>query len=178
LPSLEALLDRLHERLHGLDGSAFVLELQRYTAAVADEPALAPILNDIEAEASNAQARFLAEENAILDDLAPLRDELAKRAPEIVWGDLSDNEYQFQKQVIEAEVDRLDPPIIVDVTEAAAVLTNFGVAWEAAATDPQEQNRLLRIMFERITVDGGEIVSITPRPPFEPYFYAFKTRRG
>jgi len=71
--------------------------------------------------------------------------------------------------VIEAELDALEPPVVVDVTEAAAALANFGLFWDAEE-EPQERNRLLRIMFERVTVDEGEIRSVTPRRAFAPYF--------
>ena len=46
---------------------------------------------------------------------------------------------------------------------------NFSLFWEREAR-PDERNKLLRIMFERITVDGDQLQSVTPRAAFHPYF--------
>ena len=58
---------------------------------------------------------------------------------------------------------------MADVSDAAAALTNFAWFWEQE-TDPAERNKILRLIFETVTVDNGHIVSVTPREAFLPYF--------
>ena len=54
-------------------------------------------------------------------------------------------------------------------TPHAAALTDFAWFW-AQETDPVERNKILRLIFESVTVDDGRIVSVTPREAFLPYF--------
>jgi hypothetical protein len=37
-------------------------------------------------------------------------------------------------------------------------------------TDRSERNKILRLVFEQFTVDGGHVVSVRPRDAFLPYF--------
>jgi hypothetical protein len=92
-------------------------------------------------------------------------------------GDLSREQYIFKSQVLRDEMRRLDPPPTIDASEeAAAALTNFGLFWERE-TDGHERNRLLRLIFEKITVKDGRLASVTPRDAFLPFFEVGKTGR-
>jgi site-specific DNA recombinase len=86
-----------------------------------------------------------------------------------VIGDLTKDQYTYRRQVLQQELATLQPPQVVDVSEAAAALTNFGLFWEREQ-DPAERNKLLRIIFESVTQDDGHLVSVTPREAFLPYF--------
>jgi hypothetical protein len=46
---------------------------------------------------------------------------------------------------------------------------NFAWFWQQE-TDHKERNKILRLIFETVTVDAGRIVSVTPRDAFLPYF--------
>jgi hypothetical protein len=59
--------------------------------------------------------------------------------------------------------------MLTDASEAAAALANFGWFWDRE-TDPSERNKILRLVFEQVTVDDGRIVTVTPRNAFLPYF--------
>jgi hypothetical protein len=59
--------------------------------------------------------------------------------------------------------------MLTHVGDAAAALANFAWFW-SQETDPAERNKILRLIFEQITVDHGRIVSVTPRDAFLPYF--------
>jgi hypothetical protein len=83
-------------------------------------------------------------------------------------GDVTKDQYAFRKQVLQHELASLEPPQVVDVSEAAAALTNFALFWEREH-DPAERNKLLRLVFETVTQDSGDLVSVTPRQPFLPY---------
>ena len=86
-----------------------------------------------------------------------------------VIGDLTKDQYVYRRQVLQQELAGLEPPRVVDVSEAAAALTNFGLFWERER-DPAERNKLFRIIFESVSQDGGELVAVTPREAFLPYF--------
>ncbi len=54
-------------------------------------------------------------------------------------------------------------------TQAAAALTNVGLFWENEQ-DAKERNALLRIIFEKVWVDGHQVHALAPRWAFLPYF--------
>jgi hypothetical protein len=78
--------------------------------------------------------------------------------------------------VLEAELAVIEPPIVADVGDAIAALANFGWFWDQES-DPAERNKILRSIFESVTVDDGMIVSVTPRDAFLPCFH-FGTNGG
>jgi site-specific DNA recombinase len=84
-------------------------------------------------------------------------------------GDLTRAQYDARKSLLETELATLEPPLILDITEAAAALTDFTRLW-AELPDQAERNKILRVIFEQITVDNGQIISVTPRQGFLPYF--------
>jgi hypothetical protein len=93
-----------------------------------------------------------------------------ERAKELyLLGDFTRAQYDTRKSILDAELATLEPSLIFDITEAAAALTDFTRFW-TEITDQAERNTILRVIFERITVDDGRIVSVTPREGFLPYF--------
>jgi hypothetical protein len=56
-----------------------------------------------------------------------------------------------------------------DAEEAAAALTNFALFWEREQ-DAKKRNRLLRSILQSLTASQGELVAVTPREAFLPYF--------
>ena len=53
----------------------------------------------------------------------------------------------------------------LDRADVTSALMNFGLFWDRE-TRKSERNKLLRIMFERITVDGDQLQAVTRRPAF------------
>ena len=93
-----------------------------------------------------------------------------ERAKELyLLGDLTRSQYDARKAVLQAELAAVEPPLVVDITEAAGALTNFAHFWDEVS-DLAERNKILRVIFEKVTVDDGRIVSVTPRDGFLPYF--------
>jgi site-specific DNA recombinase len=86
-----------------------------------------------------------------------------------VQGDFTRAQYDARKRVLDAELALIEPPIVSDVGDAAGALANFGWFWQQE-TDPGERNKILRLIFESVTIDDGVIVSVTPREAFLPYF--------
>ncbi len=89
------------------------------------------------------------------------------RLPEPI--DFTRVQYDARKNILEAELATLEPPLILDISEAAAALTDFIRFWEEIS-DHAERNKILRVIFERVTVDDGRIASVTQRDGFLPYF--------
>jgi len=48
--------------------------------------------------------------------------------------------------------------------------TAYGVAVLDQETDPSGRNKILRLIFEQVTVEAGRTVSVTPRDAILPYF--------
>ena len=86
-----------------------------------------------------------------------------------VLGDVTKDEYTYKRQLLEQELAVLEPPVVNDAEEAAAALTNFGLFWEREP-DANKGNRLLRVIFQSLTALDGELVAVTPREAFLPYF--------
>jgi hypothetical protein len=77
-----------------------------------------------------------------------------ERAKELyLLGDFSRDQYDARKRILEAELASIEPPILADVGEAATALTNFAWFW-AQETDAKERNKILRLIFETVTVDN------------------------
>ena len=87
-----------------------------------------------------------------------------------VIGDLSKSDYEIKRNVLEGELEASHPRAVVDLTAAAAALTNFSLFWEREKS-PGERNNLLRHIFESVSVNGDQLVAVTPREAFLPYFH-------
>jgi site-specific DNA recombinase len=95
--------------------------------------------------------------------------QLARAKDLYVLGDFTREQYEAHKRVLQSELATLEPPMLADVSDAAAALANFGWFWDQE-TDRAERNKILRLIFEQVTVDDSRIVSVTPRDAFLPYF--------
>ena len=74
---------------------------------------------------------------------------------------------QTRKRVLQAELATLEPPIVADIADAAAALANFAWFWDQEM-DAAERSKILRLIFEQVTVDDGRIVSVTRGTRFCP----------
>jgi hypothetical protein len=52
---------------------------------------------------------------------------------------------------------------------ATTALANFAGPWDQKRI-PRERNKILRLVFDQVTVDDGRFASVTPRDDFLPYF--------
>src|SRR5580693_8976794 len=86
-----------------------------------------------------------------------------------VMGDLNKDQYVFKRQVLQGELESLQPGQVTDASDAAAALTNFAWFWDRE-TDRGERNKLLRLIFQGVTVLNGGLAAVTPRQAFLPFF--------
>jgi hypothetical protein len=106
-----------------------------------------------------------------------LHQRLSRLKTLFLLGDLTENQFLYERQCARAELEALEPRLMQDAAEAAGVLMNFALFWEHES-DGHERNKLLRVMFESISVDDKKIVAVTPRRPFLPYFQFGKEATG
>lgn len=94
-----------------------------------------------------------------------------------LMGDLTKSQYVMRRQMIEEELQRIDPPTDPHLDRARKILDDFAGFWatEPAAT---ERRKLLAELFQTIWQEDGQIVAIKPQPPLAPYFTAIRDAQG
>jgi hypothetical protein len=84
-------------------------------------------------------------------------------------GELTKSQYVMRRQALEAEVERIGPPIDPDIAKAEGLLDDFAQFWTIEDA-PAERHKLLAQLLDRVWQDGGSIVAVKPRAPFARYF--------
>ena len=67
------------------------------------------------------------------------------------------------------------PPQLPDLERAATLLADLPALWLHQGVTHEQREALVREIFQRITIDGKEFVSIEPKPPFIPLFATIAT---
>lgn len=88
-----------------------------------------------------------------------------------VLGDLTKAQYVMRRQIIQADLELLDPTIDPAIAQAEQLLSNFSEFWELE-TSAKERHRFLLSLFEQVYVDGNQIVGVKPRGRLASYFQA------
>jgi site-specific DNA recombinase len=81
------------------------------------------------------------------------------------------DEYLQKRLGLQQELEELKPIPVDDLEAAADLLTNFEQHWAKAENDPEEQQRLLHLIFERIWVKENAVVAVSLRPNYHVTFY-------
>lgn len=79
-------------------------------------------------------------------------------------GDLTEEEYERERDRTRAELAKLSPPDAVNVERAAELLRDFGALWDRFTLI--ERKRLLREIVEKIIVKDRQLVEIVFKPTF------------
>jgi site-specific DNA recombinase len=74
------------------------------------------------------------------------------------------NEYLEQRVALQQELERLTPIPDDDLELAVDLLSNFEEHWKEAEDNPDEQERLFRLMLVRAWVVDGQVTEISLRP--------------
>jgi hypothetical protein len=87
-----------------------------------------------------------------------------------VLGDISEPEYQKQRDDLQARVVPLEPPKMPDLAEAACLLEDVGVIWDEATLE--EEKQIAHTLLEAVYLDSeeGPVVRVEPKPAFKPLF--------
>ena len=87
-------------------------------------------------------------------------------------GFIPDQEEYMQKRTsLQQELLQVRPLPFDELEVAADILQNFDKHWEKAADNPEEQQRLMHLIFERIWIKNNEVASVCLRPNYHVTFY-------
>ncbi len=87
-----------------------------------------------------------------------------------VLGDISESEYEKQRDGLQARVATLEPPKMPDVTEASWLLTDMGVIWDEATLEEQKQIAHTLLAAVYLDSEEGPVVRVEPKSVFKPLF--------
>ena len=74
------------------------------------------------------------------------------------------DDYLTKRLTLQQELEQLTPIPDEDLVFAADLIEHFGAYWEAAGGQPAEQERLLKLMVERVWVEDDRVVRLCLRP--------------
>src|SRR5260221_5039669 len=77
-------------------------------------------------------------------------------------GFITDKMAYLEKRVhLQQELEQLIPVPDDDLQRAVDILQDFGKHWDACNCDPEAENRLVRLIVERVYVEGERVVAMT-----------------
>jgi len=95
------------------------------------------------------------------------------------WGDLSDERYQREREILQRQLKLVEvpsrPPQLPNLERSARLLDDMQVLWSHPGVSDEQREKLVREVFHRITIDGKELTSIEPKPAYEPLFASIVT---
>ena len=96
-----------------------------------------------------------------------------------LWGDLSDDKYRLERQTLERQLKLVaqphQPTELPNLERSARLLEDMQVLWSHDGVTDEQREALLREVFNRITIDGKQFMSIEPRPAYVPLFASMAT---
>ena len=97
------------------------------------------------------------------------------------WGDISDDEYRREREIImrqlKVHTTTVKPTHLPNLERAANFLEDLPALWLHPGVTHEEREALVRQVFRRITIDGKEFVDIEPKPEYAPLFATMVTER-
>ena len=91
-----------------------------------------------------------------------------------LWGDLSDGDYQRERDTLERQLKLVNrpsqPPQLPNLEKAARLLEELPALWLHPGVTDEQREELVREVFKRITIDGKELMSVEPQPAYVPLF--------
>ena len=95
------------------------------------------------------------------------------------WGDLSDDEYRREREIImrqlKVHTTAVKPTHLPNLDRAANFLEDLPALWLHPGVTHEEREALVQQVFRRITIDGKEFVDIEPKPEYAPLFATMLT---
>ena len=95
------------------------------------------------------------------------------------WGDISDEEYRSERNVLVRQLKLLDdavkPRQLPNLERAAEFLQDLPRLWLHPGVTHEEREALVKQVFQRITIDGKDFVDIEPKPEYAPLFATMVT---
>jgi len=87
-----------------------------------------------------------------------------------LWGDISKEEYQKEKELKQGKLAKLTPVQTSAETlkKLANLLSNIGQTWDVATLE--QSNKLASCLFEEVWVKDKDVIAVKPQLEFEPFF--------
>ena len=91
-----------------------------------------------------------------------------------LWGDLSDEKYQCERNAPERQqkltVRPAQAPLLPNLERAAQLLKELPAFWLHPGVTDERREGLLQAGFSNITIDGKDFMCIEPKPAYTPLF--------
>jgi hypothetical protein len=88
------------------------------------------------------------------------------------WGDISDEEYRSERNVLMRQLKLLDaavkPHPLPNLERSAEFLQDLPRLWLHPGVTHEEREALVKQVFQRITIDGKDFVDLEPKPEYTP----------
>jgi hypothetical protein len=98
-----------------------------------------------------------------------------------LWGDLSDERYKLDRQTLERQLKLVaqppQPTELPNLERSARLLEDMQVLWSHNGVTDEQREALVREVFNRITIDGKQFMSIEPKPAYVPLFASIVTNQ-
>jgi site-specific DNA recombinase len=110
---------------------------------------------------SQAMSDILGEQN-LEERLNEIRSSIERMDFRWDQGFITDKMDYLEKRVqLQQQLEQLTPIPDDDLAKAADMLTNFSKYWEACKSDVEQQHRLIKLIVERVYVEGKVVVAMT-----------------
>lgn len=114
-------------------------------------------------------------DNALNDNTRNMLDKALKNLrKQHLWGDLTDEEYRYEKRELERQVNTLPQPIITpdiaNLERVTQLLSNFSSFWEQPAVTDEQREALINEVFEETRLRGPNLVAIKPKLEYRQLF--------
>ena len=95
------------------------------------------------------------------------------------WGDISDDEYRREREIIVRQLKvhtaTVEPTHLPNLDRSANFLEDLPALWLHPGVTHEEREALIQQVFWRIAIDGKEFVDIEPKPAYAPLFATMLT---
>lgn len=103
-----------------------------------------------------------------------LRKALENLRKQHLWGDISDIDYRRERADLERQIQAITPDTIhveiPNLERAAQLLKELPALWQHPGVTNKQRESLVQEVFNKISMDGGSLVSIEPKPTYAPLF--------
>ena len=144
--------------------------LDTYEAQLLDDLAAFELPEAWQALVLEEADRTLTRDDDTEEQRRQLRSRLSRLKDLYGWGDLTREEYQAERDVVEQELARLTPVEQhgQQLERLAEYVQSLPTAWQDASQS--QRNQLASLIYEEVWVDGPHVEYVKPRPEVEPLF--------
>jgi hypothetical protein len=91
-----------------------------------------------------------------------------------LWGHITDEDYRHDRATLERQLKEATPnsevTVLPNLERAAQLLNDLPALWSHEGVTNKQREALVQEVFNKITIDGGTLASIEPKPAYAPLF--------